>query len=222
MHNENINSRVAKLRAYMQERGLSAFIIPTTDPHMSEYTPQHWQTRAWITGFDGSAGTAVVTLNKAALWTDSRYFIAAASALEGTPYELMKQGTDGTPGIGEWLAATLESGGTAGVDGTVVTQAFCDELAAVLMPKGITLDLTHDPFAEIYPDRPALPDNPVTVHPLEYAGETAASKIERILAEAAKKGCRSVFVSALDDIAWTLNLRGSDVPWPPTRQRPCC
>ena len=185
MHNENINSRVAKLRAYMQERGLSAFIIPTTDPHMSEYTPQHWQTRAWITGFDGSAGTAVVTLNKAALWTDSRYFIAAASALEGTPYELMKQGTDGTPGIGEWLAATLESGGTAGVDGTVVTQAFCDELAAVLMPKGITLDLTHDPFAEIYPDRPALPDNSVTVHPLEYAGETAASKIERILAEAA-------------------------------------
>ena len=107
MHNENINSRVAKLRAYMQERGLSAFIIPTTDPHMSEYTPQHWQTRAWITGFDGSAGTAVVTLNKAALWTDSRYFIAAASALEGTPYELMKQGTDGTPGIGEWLAASL-------------------------------------------------------------------------------------------------------------------
>ena len=211
MHNENINSRVAKLRAYMQERGLSAFIIPTTDPHMSEYTPQHWQTRAWITGFDGSAGTAVVTLNKAALWTDSRYFIAAASALEGTPYELMKQGTDGTPGIGEWLAATLESGGTAGVDGTVVTQAFCDELAAVLMPKGITLDLTHDPFAEIYPDRPALPDNPVTVHPLEYAGETAASKIERILAEAAKKGCTSVFVSALDDIAWTLNLRGTDV-----------
>ena len=217
MHNENINSRVAKLRAYMQERGLSAFIIPTTDPHMSEYTPQHWQTRAWITGFDGSAGTAVVTLNKAAaaLWTDSRYFIAAASALEGTPYELMKQGTDGTPGIGEWLAATLESGGTAGVDGTVVTQAFCDELAAVLMPKGITLDLTHDPFAEIYPDRPALPDNPVTVHPLEYAGETAASKIERILAKAAKKGCRSVFVSALDDIAWTLNLRGSDVPCNP-------
>lgn len=215
MHNENINSRVAKLRAYMQERGLSAFIIPTTDPHMSEYTPQHWQTRAWITGFDGSAGTAVVTLNKAALWTDSRYFIAAASALEGTPYELMKQGTDGTPGIGEWLAATLESGGTAGVDGTVVTQAFCDELAAVLMPKGITLELTHDPFAEIYPDRPALPDNPVTVHPLEYAGETAASKIERILAEAAKKGCTSVFVSALDDIAWTLNLRGSDVPCNP-------
>lgn len=211
MSNTTINQRVEMLRAYMQRNGLSAFIVPTTDPHMSEYTPARWQTRAWLTGFDGSAGTAVVTADKAALWTDSRYFIAAASALDGTPFELMKQGTASTPGIGQWLGGVLGKGSTVGVDGTVVTGAFRNELETELSPLGISVDTSHDPFDEIYPDRPALPTGKIEIQPIEYAGETCESKMERILALAAERHCKSVVVSALDDIAWTLNLRGSDV-----------
>lgn len=215
MNKTEINERVELLRTYMKENALSAYIIPSTDPHMSEYTPKHWQMRAWVSGFDGSAGTAVVTADKAALWTDSRYFIAAAEAVKGTPFVLMKAGTDGTPDIADWLAANLSAGSTVGVDGTVITRAFRNNLQSVLASCNIAIDTRHDAFAAICTARPMLPIDEVEIHPLAFAGETSQSKIGRILVIADKRGCKAVVVSALDDIAWTLNLRGSDVPCNP-------
>ena len=209
--NGNITRRVEKLRGYMRRNGLDAFIVPSNDPHMSEYTPAHWQCRQWISGFSGSAGTAVVTLGSAALWTDSRYFLAAAQQLEGTPFVLMKDGLPETPPVGQWLAATLARGGRVGVDGNVATPAMCGALENALSPKGISVALCGDPFAEVWENRPALPDDKIKVHPLEYAGESCRSKIRRLLARAQGAGCDAMLITALDEIAWTLNLRGSDV-----------
>lgn len=209
--NENIAARVEKLRAYMRENGLGAFVIPTTDPHMSEYTPAYWETRKWISGFNGSAGTAVVTLNEAALWTDSRYFIAAAQQLEGTPYILMKDGLAGTPSQGEWLCGVLGRGARVAIDGKVVSSSEILRLRMDLLRGGITLVADYDPFDELWTSRPALPQGKIKIHPLEYAGESCRSKMDRLRAEAAKLGCDSLLLSALDEIAWTLNMRGDDV-----------
>ncbi len=210
-YNETIHSRVGKLRAYMKSKGLDAFIIPSSDPHMSEYTPLHWQARQWISGFSGSAGTAVVTTDKAALWTDSRYFLAAAEQLEGTPFELMKKDMPGTPSIEEWLVSVLAAGSTAGADGKVLTQDSFKAILQRLGRAGIGFANCGDPFEEIWSDRPELPLSPIEVHPMEYAGESCRSKIGRLLTEARAEECDTLLVTALDDIAWTLNLRGTDV-----------
>lgn len=206
-----ICSRVEALRAWMHEKGLSAFIVPSGDPHMSEYPPARWQSRAWISGFDGSAGTAVVTATAAALWTDSRYFLAAAGQLEGTPFQLMKDGLPDTPGIAEWLASQLHEGDVVGVDGAMISPDVRSGMSSSLAASGIGLSLAGDPFAVIWQDRPAAPSAPVEIHPLEYAGESCRSKIARLLSEADAQGCDAMLLTALDDIAWTLNLRGSDV-----------
>ncbi len=209
--NESITCRVEKLRGYMKKKKLDAFIIPSNDPHMSEYTPAHWQCRQWISGFNGSAGTAVVTLEKAALWTDSRYFLAAGQQLEGTPFTLMKDGLPDTPSIGTWLAETLSENAKAGIDGSLCTPAMLKMLESELSPRGISAELCEDPFNEVWNNRPELPMDKIEVHPLKYAGESAADKIHRLLGKARENGCDTMLLTALDEIAWTLNLRGNDV-----------
>ena len=198
----------------MRRESIDAFIFPSTDPHNGEYVPGHWKCREWISGFNGSAGTAVVTLNEAALWTDSRYFIAAAEQLQGTGFTLMKDGLEDTPSISKWLGRKLSfnGGNCVGVDGMVMSASDVDALISDLRKEGgITVRTNLDPLDEIWKDRPEIPLNPIEIQPLEYAGESAESKLERIrLAIRTQHSC-GILVSTLDDIAWTLNLRGTDV-----------
>ena len=210
----NILERISALREVMRRESIDAFIFPSTDPHNGEYVPDHWKCREWISGFNGSAGTAVVTLNEAALWTDSRYFIAAAEQLEGTGFVLMKDGLDDTPSISKWLGRKLSfnGGNCVGVDGMVMSANDTDNLISELRKEGgITIRTNFDPLAEIWKDRPEIPLNPIEIQPLEYAGESAESKLERIRQAIRTRHSCGILVSTLDDIAWTLNLRGTDV-----------
>ena len=212
--NQAIASRLAALRAEMRRERLSAFIFPSSDPHNSEYVPARWEGRRWISGFDGSAGTAVVTLHSAALWTDSRYFLAAGEQLSGTEFQLMRERVGSTPSIAEWIARELRDGDPTevGVDGMCVTLADADGLKADLRRLGgITLRTNLDILDRIWTDRPPVPLNPVEIHPLEYAGEPVADKLSRIRHELLRLGAGGMLMTQLDDIAWTLNLRGSDV-----------
>ena len=209
--NNIIIERVEKLREYLRKNRLSAFIFPSTDPHQGEYVPEHWQTRQWISGFDGSAGTAVVTLPDAALWTDSRYFIAAAEQLEGTPFQLMKEGLPETPTIEEWICEQLTEGEMVGIDGDVFTTTEIEEMKAVFEKTGIKLRTDLDPAEELWIDRPPIPKNKVEIQPLEFAGESAESKIERVRQALREQKAEGILISKLDEIAWLLNMRGSDV-----------
>ena len=206
-----IKHRVAALRKIMQRNGIQAFILPTTDPHNSEYVAAHWEARKWLTGFTGSAGTAVITMKKAGLWTDSRYFLQAAEQLEGTGITLFKDRMPGTPSIAEWLSKELKKGDIIGMDGWVNGIDFKESLYAVCSPKGIQVESVADPFDEIWKDRPSLPSDPVFILEEKYAGRSCRQKIELIREEIRKNNCQSILLSALDEIAWTLNLRGSDV-----------
>lgn len=206
-----IKQRVAALRKIMQRNGIQAFILPTTDPHNSEYVAAHWEARKWLTGFTGSAGTAVITMKKAGLWTDSRYFLQAAEQLEGTGITLFKDRMPGTPSIAEWLSKELKKGDIIGMDGWVNGIDFKESLYAVCSPKGIQVESVADPFDEIWKDRPSLPSDPVFILEEKYAGRSCRQKIELIREEIRKNNCQSILLSALDEIAWTLNLRGSDV-----------
>ena len=209
-----INNRLASLREVMRREHLAAFIFPSTDAHQSEYVAAHWQGREWISGFNGSAGTAVVTLTSAALWTDSRYFLAAEEQLQGTEYQLMKLKIEGTPTIAQWLAqelADVESP-EVGIDGMVNSYNFASQLISDLRKNGgITVRTNLDPLEIIWKDRPAIPQNEIVLHPLKYAGEPMSSKISRIREALRQHHADGMLISALDDIAWTLNLRGSDV-----------
>ena len=208
------NEKLHALRAVMKREKIDAFIFPSTDPHNGEYVPDHWKGREWISGFNGSAGTAVVTMEAAALWTDSRYFIAAEEQLAGTEFVLMKQKMPGTPSIADWLGRKLavEGGTVVGIDGMVNAASEVESLIADMQKRGgITVRTNFDPLEELWEDRPAIPENKAEVHPLEYAGETAASKLERIRKALKELHAQGMLVTALDDIAWTLNLRGSDV-----------
>ena len=209
--NNIIIERVEKLREYLRRNRLSAFIFPSTDPHQGEYVPEHWQTRQWISGFDGSAGTAVVTLSDAALWTDSRYFIAAAEQLEGTPFQLMKEGLPETPTIEEWICEQLTEGEMVGIDGDVFTTTEIEEMKAAFEKAGIKLRTDLDPAETLWTDRPPIPKNKVEIQPLEYAGESAESKIERVRQALREQKAEGILISKLDEIAWLLNMRGSDV-----------
>ena len=210
----NINQRLASLREVMKREHLAAFIFPSTDAHQSEYVADHWLGRAWISGFNGSAGTAVVTMTSAALWTDSRYFLSAEEQLHGTEFQLMKLRIPGTPSIAEWLGKELADVASpeVGLDGWVNSYAATSSLISDLRKAGgITMRTNLDPLAEIWKDRPSIPENPVEIQPLEYAGEDATSKIQRIRKALRTYHADGILVSALDDIAWTLNLRGTDV-----------
>ena len=209
-----IAERLALLRQELRREHLSAYIFPTSDPHQSEYTADHWKGREWISGFNGSAGTAVVTLTSAALWTDSRYFIAAEELLKGTEFQLMKEKVEGTPTIGEWLGRELANAAdkAVGIDGMVNSYHSVKELAADLHKQGgITLRANFDPLERIWHGRPAIPEHLVSIHPLEYTGETTREKLVRIRKALREQHADGMLMTALDDIAWTLNLRGSDV-----------
>lgn len=209
-----INQRLASLREVMKREHLAAFIFPSTDAHQSEYVADHWLGRTWISGFNGSAGTAVVTMTSAALWTDSRYFLAAEEQLQGTEFQLMKLKIPGTPSIAEWLGKELAdvSSPEVGLDGWVNSYVSTSRLIADLRREGgITVRTNFDPLKEIWTDRPAIPENPIEIQPIEYAGEGVSSKIERIRKALRASHADGMLVSALDDIAWTLNLRGTDV-----------
>lgn len=210
MKSEIIN-RIAALRNFMRKHGLSAFIIPSTDPHSGEYVPQHWETRKWISGFTGSAGTAVVTLHEAGLWTDSRYFLQAAEQLEDTGIALFKDRLPETPSIVDWLGTVLHEGENVGIDGWVNSFQEADELQKNLEKKHLHLVLSPDPFKELWTDRPALPRDEVFIHELQYAGLSCKDKIAQIQEATTGNGCTGILISALDEVAWTLNLRGSDV-----------
>ena len=215
--NNTVNQRLEDLREVMRREHLAAFIFPSTDPHQGEYIPDHWKGREFISGFNGSAGTAVVTMTSAALWTDSRYFLAAADQLKGTEFQLMKLKIEGTPTIAQWLKSQIVSGGSpasteVGIDGWCSSANSVKELMADLRKEGgLTLRTNLDPLKLIWRDRPTIPENPVEIYPIEYAGETTGSKIARIRKALREKHADGMLMSALDDIAWTLNLRGTDV-----------
>ena len=209
-----INQRLADLRELMQREHLAAFIFPSTDPHQGEYIPDHWKGREFISGFNGSAGTAVVTMTSAALWTDSRYFLAAEEQLAGTEFQLMKLKIEGTPTISEWLGKELKDTQSpeVGIDGMVNSASAAKALIAELRNEGgITLRTNIDPLAQIWKQRPPIPTNPVELYPLEYAGESTQEKVTRIRKALRDRHADGMLMAALDDIAWTLNLRGTDV-----------
>lgn len=207
----NINKRLAALREFMGEKGLHAFIIPSTDSHLSEYPASHWASREWISGFTGSAGTVVVTREKAGLWTDSRYFLQGAKELEGADIELFKEGLPSTPSIEEWLTSELGKGEYVGIDGTVYAAKEAMNLTHKLNMKGLHLISDYDPFSKIWNDRPEIPTNTIFVLPEKYAGEAAHKKIARICDAVEKNGAESLLVASLDTIAWIFNIRGNDV-----------
>ena len=210
----DISQRLADLRALMHREHLSAFIFPSTDPHQGEYVPDHWKGREFISGFNGSAGTAVVTMNAAALWTDSRYFLAAEEQLAGTEYQLMKLKIEGTPTIAEWLGKELQDTQSpeVGIDGMVNSASDVKALISDLRQQGgITVRTNLDPLAQIWQQRPPIPMNAVELYPLEYAGESTHDKLRRIRKALRERHADGMLMSALDDIAWTLNLRGTDV-----------
>lgn len=209
-----INQRLESLREVMKREHLAAFIFPSTDAHQSEYVADHWMGRAWISGFNGSAGTAVVTMHSAALWTDSRYFLAAEEQLKGTEFQTMKLKIPGTPSIAEWLGKELQDVDSpeVGLDGWVNSYSSTSGLIADLRKAGgITVRTNFDPLEEIWKDRPSIPLNSVEIQPMEFAGEDVSSKIKRIRLALRAQHADGMLVSALDDIAWTLNLRGTDV-----------
>ena len=211
---QTIAARLAALREEMRREHLSAFIFPSSDPHNSEYVPSRWEGRKWISGFDGSAGTAVVTLHSAALWTDSRYFLAAEEQLAGTEFQLMRERVEGTPSIAEWIATEIEGAESSeiGVDGMCMTYAECSDLKTDLKHNGgITVRTNLDILDRIWTDRPSVPLNPVSIQPIEYAGESCHDKLSRIRSSLLRRGACGMLMTQLDDIAWTLNLRGTDV-----------
>ena len=212
----NRNQRLEELREVMRREHLAAFIFPSTDPHQSEYVADHWKGREWISGFDGSAGTAVVTLQSAALWTDSRYFIAAEEQLKGSEFQLMKLKLPGTPTIAEWINGQLAMANSpfteVGIDGSCSSANAVRELIGDLRREGgLTLRTNFDPLRQLWCQRPPIPEHPVEIYPLEYAGEPARDKIARIRQALRQQHADGMLMAALDDIAWTLNLRGTDV-----------
>ena len=212
--NETICKRVEALREVMRREGIDAFVFPSTDPHNGEYVPVHWEGRKWISGFDGSAGTAVVTMDDAALWADSRYFLAAEEQLRGTGFSLMKERIEGTPSISRWLGMKLSAvkSPVVGVDGAVNTAASVENMITELRAEGgITVRTNLDPLDIIWTDRPPVPQDKAVIHPLEYAGEPCHEKLARIRQALKERHACGMLAAALDDIAWTLNLRGTDV-----------
>ena len=206
-----VKERIEALREYLYKTGVKAFIVPSTDPHMSEYVAPHWEARQWISGFTGSAGTVVVTENEAGLWTDSRYFLQASEQLQGTGIDLYKEKLPDTPSIAEFLKSRFSKGDVVGIDGQVFSLATAKTLQQELAEKGIELRSVADPFESIWENRPPVPQNPVFILPIQYAGEGCQEKVVRIRQQMGKDNVDVILITALDEIAWVLNLRGNDV-----------
>ena len=205
------DEKLAALRALMRDHAIDAWIVPSADPHQSEYVAERWQARAWMTGFSGSAGTQVVTHDRAGLWTDSRYHLRAEQDLAGTAIELFKDGLPGVPSYTEWLASMLPTGATVGFDANVFSVKEVEKLRQALAAKQVTLNIEHDLVGEIWPDRPARPAGPIFLHDVRFSGEPRAGKLARIRDQMQQQHSDVLLLAALDDIAWTLNIRGSDV-----------
>ena len=212
---KSIISRIDALREKMRQANIDATIIPHSDPHQSEYMAPHWHLREFFSGFSGSAGTLVVTVDDARLWTDSRYFLQAADQLEGSSIILMKDGLPSTPSINQYLISTLQPGASVGIDAMTFSVAALNQLKSDLDKAGISLTTDFHPADGIWTERPDLPADKAFIHKTEYAGEEAASKIKRILKEVDQAGAGAIFISALDEIAWLLNIRGNDVRYNP-------
>lgn len=206
-----ILGRLSSLRKFMSDNSLSAYITFSTDPHSGEYVPAHWESRKWISGFSGSAGTVVVTKNAAGLWTDSRYFLQAEEQLAGTGIILFKERCEGTPSIAEWLSSVLEPGDCVGVDAFSTPYYIASSLRGELSVSEIKLVSCGDPYDLIWQDRPSMPLSKPFILSVEYAGEDIFSKISRVREAFGANGAQAIVVSALDEIAWMLNMRGSDV-----------
>lgn len=213
-----MTDKLTLLRRLMAHGNIQTIVVPSTDPHSGEYVPDHWECRAWISEFHGSAGTAVVTTDKAALWTDSRYFLAAEQVFRDSEFVLMKEKIEGTPTISQWLGSVLPKGATVAVDGWTNTVTAVEQLTQELKAVGINIVTDIPSLDDIWTDRPPLPLTPVVIHGLEYSGERASSKIARIRRQMLDEGnaddC-SLLISMLDEVAWTLNLRGSDIEYNP-------
>ena len=203
------------LRAVMRSKRVNAVIVPGTDPHQSEYVNDHWKLRDWVTGFTGSNGTAVVTLDAAGLWTDSRYFLQAEIQLADSGVVLYKEDMPGEPTINEWLAEHLGENDVLAVDGRLFSLVQASRLEQFCGENGFRFAADFDPFKGIYEGRPELPLGTIFEHEVQYAGESTESKIERVLAEVEKQGAEALLLSALDEIAWIFNIRCNDVDYNP-------
>lgn len=215
MAESRYTNRIAAFREALQKEGLAAFIIPSTDPHQSEYVASHWAVREWITGFTGSAGTAVMTSGEAGLWTDSRYFIQAEAELATSGFTLFRQGLPDTPDHVEWLFKQLEKGDRVGIDGRLISRTDARKLQIQLKKAGLELVLSSDPVSLAWNDRPSLPKDPIFAHSDIIAGASYREKLEQVRMSMTTAGATHLLVSALDEIAWLFNLRGSDVNYCP-------
>lgn len=213
--NKTIQERLASLRQAMQAEGISAYIIPSADAHLSEYTPERWQGRTWISGFTGSAGTMLVTLERAALWTDGRYFLQADEELEGTSIELMKMGLADTPSLESFLLAELPAGSVVAADGACMPVADAKDTATKLKSKHIDLRLDIDLLERVWSDRPAVPEGEIFLQPSEYSGETAAERIAQVNEKLRASGANATIITMLCELAWVFNIRGYDVEYNP-------
>lgn len=211
MKQEVVNERIGALRDAMRQNGIDAVIIPQTDPHQSEYLAGHWQVRRWLSGFTGSAGDLVVTRDAAYVWADSRYWLQSSAQLAGTCIGVMEDGKPEVPSIAAYLCSVLPKGDTVGIDGMVFSVSAAESLERVLKGKGINLRVDFDPIDSLWADRPALPKNEMFLHEEKYSGESVASKIKRVMANVEAQNADAVFISDLAEIAWTLNVRSSDV-----------
>lgn len=210
-----IKNRIETLRKEISDRSISAFIIPSTDPHLSEYVASHWKIREWISGFTGSAGTVVILINKAGLWTDSRYFLQASEEVSDTGITLYKEMLPETPSIIEFICQNLKPGEKVGIDGKMFSVEQVELLNKQLWKHSIDIEDCDDIFDNIWKDRPTLPSSPPFIHDIAYAGKPCKEKIEEICTILQKQQIDGIFISSLDEIAWTLNLRGSDIKYNP-------
>jgi Xaa-Pro aminopeptidase len=211
----DVKERIELLRKKMAEKSLDAYIIPSSDPHMSEYVAPRWEGRKWISGFTGSAGTVVITREKGGLWTDGRYYIQAEKQLQGSGIDLFKAGMEGVPDYIEWLQQILSEGSCVGVCGELFNVSQIKKMQDKLSNKNITIDKRYDLIDQIWEDRPPVPKEPVFIHDIVYTGKTAAEKLDIVRREMDKKGVNYHLICSLDDIAWLYNIRGNDVAYNP-------
>lgn len=207
-----VNERIAELRKLMAEKSIDAYIIPSFDAHQSEYVPEHWKARQWISGFTGSAGTVVVTMKEAGLWTDGRYFIQAEKQLEGSEVKLFKMAMPGVPTYIEWINDTLPVSGTVGFNGKSMPVSIYKDMQKAYKEKKLSFETGYDFIGQLWKDRPAIPQAPVFVHDVKYAGKSRTEKLSEVRAEMQKLNCSHYLLASLDDVAWLMNLRGGDVP----------
>lgn len=208
----DINKKIQGLRDLMKKDGISAYIIPSSDSHQSEYVSEHFRAREWISGFTGSAGTVVITKERAILWADGRYYIQAERQISGTEYELFKMGQPGVPGFLEFLGENLKPNDTVGFDGSVISITQLEKMKKEFKKNSINIDSTKDYISELWKDRPDMPKGKLFIHDIEYVGKTASEKLKDIRGKMRESEADYYVISSLDDIAWTLNLRGNDIP----------